>query len=147
MNTTSSTASQHRTAAQRAIAEHLRLLSTGQIQEWVHLFASDGTLEFPYAPKDTPRRLKGHDELLAYMSHFPEMFDVNFVDLIFHDTAHPRLAIAEFASTGRALTTGKPYEQTCISVVHVDDQGRITRYVDYWNPLVAMEALEPAASS
>ena len=39
----------------------------------------------------------------------------------------PGLAIAEFGSTGRAVTTGKPYEQTCISVVYTDDQGRRCR--------------------
>lgn len=143
MSIANSTASQQHTTAQHALAEHLRLLSAGRIQEWVNLFAPDGILEFPYAPKNVPRRLQGHAELLAYMSHFPKTFDVKFVNLIFHDTTDPRLAIAEFGSTGRAVTTGKPYEQTCISVVYIDDHGRITRYVDYWNPLVAMEALSP----
>lgn len=136
-----------RTAAQHALAEHLRLVSSGRIQEWVELFAPDAVLEFPYAPTTVPRRLQGRDELLAYMRHFPETFDVEFVDLVFHDTADPRLAIAEFGSTGRAVATGKPYEQACISVVHTDADGRITRYLDYWNPLVAMEALQPATAS
>ena len=147
MTTANPATAPRRTAAQHALSEHLRLVSAGRIQEWVDLFAPDGILEFPYAPMNVPRRLQGHDELLAYMSHFPETFDVEFVDLVFHDTTDPGLAIAEFGSTGRAVTTGKPYEQTCISVVYTDDQGRITRYVDFWNPLVAMAALEPALSS
>jgi ketosteroid isomerase-like protein len=29
---------------------------------------------------------------------------------------------------GTALPTGKPYEQTCISVVRTDDDALITRY-------------------
>ena len=57
--------------------------------------------------------------------------------------AHPSLAIAEFRSKGTALPTGKPYEQTCISVVRTDGDGLITHYLDYWNPLVAIEALTP----
>jgi ketosteroid isomerase-like protein len=132
-----------RSAAQHAVAEHLRLVSSGRIGEWIDLFAPDGVLEFPYAPAGVPRRLEGRDALLAYMTHFPDTFDVRFVDLVFHETADPSTAVAEFRSTGRAVATGKPYEQTCISVVHTDDTGRITRYVDYWNPLVAIEALEP----
>ncbi len=48
--------------------------------------------------------------------------------------------IAEFRSRGTAIATGKPYDQTYISIVHTRD-GRITRYVDFWNPLVAIEAL------
>jgi ketosteroid isomerase-like protein len=43
-------------------------------------------------------------------------------------------------STGTAWPTGKPYEQTCISVVRTDDDALITHYLDYWNPLVAIEA-------
>lgn len=142
-----SVASPLHASARHALTEHLRLVSSGRIEEWVKLFALDATFEFPFAPQGVPRRLRGHDELLAYMSQFPKTFSVRFVDLHFHDTADPRLAIAEFGSTGRALTTGKPYEQTCITVVHVDDQGRITRFVDYWNPLVAIEALTPALVS
>jgi ketosteroid isomerase-like protein len=133
--------SDRRAAAQHAVREHLRLISSGQIREWLDLFASDGTLEFPFAPAGVPQRVTGHDELFAHMSHFPETFDVEFVDLVFHETTDPRVAIAEFRSTGRAVPTGKPYEQRIISVVYTDDDGLITRYVDYWNPLVAIEAL------
>ena len=135
---------ERRSAAQYALAEHLRLVSSGRIDEWVALFTPDGILEFPYAPAGVPREVQGRAALLAYMSNFPETFDVQFVDLVFHETTDPATAIAEFRSTGRAVVTGKPYEQTCISVVHTDDTGRITRYVDYWNPLVAIEALAPA---
>lgn len=133
--------SEQRSPAQHAVAEHLRLVSAGRISEWVSLFAPDGILEFPYAPTGVPRRVQGRAALLAHMSDFPDTFDVRFVDLVFHETTNP--AVAEFRSTGRAVATGKPYEQTCISVVHTDEAGRITRYVDYWNPLVAIEALSP----
>ena len=138
---------EQRTPAQRAVAEHLRLTSSGQTHEWLDLFAADGILEFPYAPTGVPRQVRGHEALLAHMSHFPETFDVQFVDLVFHDTTDATMAIAEFRSTGRVVPTGRPYEQTCISVVYTDDAGRITRYVDYWNPLVAIEALDAGDSS
>jgi uncharacterized protein len=136
---------ERRSAAQHALAEHLRLVSSGRIEEWIALFTPDGVLEFPYAPAGVPREVRGHAALLAHMSGFPETFEVQFVDLVFHGTTDPAVAIAEFRSIGRAVATGKPYEQTCISVVHTDGAGRITRYVDYWNPLVAIEALTPGA--
>ncbi|MFD4602391.1 nuclear transport factor 2 family protein [Streptomyces sp. NPDC058464] len=132
-----------RTAAQHALAEHLRLTAAGRTDEWVELFAPDAVLEFPYAPAGVPQRVTGREALRAHMSNFPETFDVEFVDLVFHDTVDPSLVIAEFRSKGTALPTGKPYEQTCISVVRTDDDGRITHYLDYWNPLVAIEALTP----
>lgn len=134
-----------RTAAQRAVAEHLRLTSAGLTDEWVELFAPNAVLEFPFAPVGVPPRVTGRDALVAHMSGFPETFDVEFVDLVFHETVDPSLAIAEFRSTGTALPTGKPYEQTCVSVVRTDGDGLITHYLDYWNPLVAIEALTPNA--
>lgn len=135
-----------RAAAQHAVAEHLRLTAAGRTDEWVRLFAPDAVLEFPYAPEGVPRRVTGRDALFAHMSSFPETFDVEFVDLVFHETVDPSLVIAEFRSTGTALPTGKPYEQTCVSVVRTDDDALITHYLDYWNPLVAIEALTPPAA-
>ncbi|MFJ1866070.1 nuclear transport factor 2 family protein [Streptomyces sp. NPDC088097] len=132
-----------RATAQHTVAEHLRLTAAGRTDEWVKLFATDAVLEFPYAPAGVPQRVMGRDALVAHMSKFPETFDVEFVDLVFHETVDPSLVIAEFRSTGTALSTGKPYEQTCVSVVRTDDDARITHYLDYWNPLVAIEALTP----
>ena len=132
-----------RAAAQHTVSEHLRLTAAGRTDEWLKLFSPDAGLEFPYAPAGVPRQVTGRDALFAHMSHFPENFDVEFVDLVFHDTVDPSLVIAEFRSKGMALPTGKPYEQTCISVVRTDDDALITHYLDYWNPLVAIEALTP----
>jgi len=132
-----------RAAAQHTVAEHLRLTAAGRTDEWVTLFTPDAVLEFPFAPVGVPRRVTGRDALVAHMSSFPETFDIKFVDLVFHETVDPSLVIAEFRSTGTARPTGKPYEQTCISVVRTDDDALITHYLDYWNPLVAIEALTP----
>ncbi|MBK1787926.1 nuclear transport factor 2 family protein [Prauserella cavernicola] len=74
------------------------------------------------------------------MDNFPKHFRVDFIDLRFHETVEPSLVIAEFRSQGVALATGRPYNQTYISVVETKN-GKITRYVDFWNPLVAAEAL------
>lgn len=145
--TTSTPAPTDLSLAQHAVSEHLRLTSAGQTRAWVELFAPDGVLEFPYAPEGLPRTVQGHDALFAHMTHFPDTFDVEFVDLVLHETASPQLAVAEFRSVGRAVPTGKPYEQTCVSVVHTDTEGLITRYVDYWNPLVAIEALTPESAT
>lgn len=113
------------------------------MEEWVELFTPDAVLEFPFAPDWVSRRVERRDALVAHMSHFPETFAVEFVDLVFHETADPGLVVAEFRSTGTAVPTGKLYEQTCVSIVRTDGNGLITHYLDYWNPLVAIEALTP----
>lgn len=143
MNMTIEHTTERRTAAQRALTEHLRLTAAGQVEDWLDLFTADAVLEFPFAPAGVPARLQGREALSAHMTHFPENFDVEFVGLEFHETTDPDRVVAEFRSVGHAVPTGKPYEQTCISVVYVDASGLITRYVDYWNPLVALEALTP----
>jgi len=135
--------SRRRVAAQHSVREHLRLTAAGLTDEWVMLFAPDAVLEFPFAPAGVPRKVAGREALHAHMRHFPEMFDVEFVDLVFHDTVDPSLVIVEFRSTGTARPTSKPYEQMCISVVRTDDDALITHYLDYWNPLVSIEALTP----
>jgi ketosteroid isomerase-like protein len=85
-----------RAAAQHTVAEHLRLTAAGRTDEWVTLFAPDAVLEFPFAPVGVPRRVTGRDALFAHMSSFPETFDIEFVDLVFHETVDPSLVIAEF---------------------------------------------------
>jgi ketosteroid isomerase-like protein len=140
---TSSATESIRAAAQQAFRDHLKYLSAGEIDRWVELFTEDGVLEFPYAPAGFPQSVRGKTELHEYMKNFPEHFKVEFTDLRFHETTDPALVIAEFASRGSALATGRPYNQRYISLVETRD-GRISRYVDYWNPQVAAESLRGA---
>ncbi|AWB93131.1 nuclear transport factor 2 family protein [Aeromicrobium chenweiae] len=129
--------------AQHALSEHIRLTAAGETDTWATLFAPDGVLEFPFAPAGMPRTVQGHDALVAHMAGFPQTFDVEFVDVVFHETVDPHLAIAEFRSEGTAVPTGKPYRQEVVSIVHTDEEGLITHFLDYWNPLIAIEALTP----
>ncbi|MGN9787806.1 nuclear transport factor 2 family protein [Nonomuraea sp. ZG12] len=129
-----------RAAAQQTFRNHLDHLAAGRIAEWGELFTEDGVLEFPYAPKGYPARIVGRQELRGHLRSFSENFRVEFTDLRFHETVDPSLVIAELKSEGVALATGRPYNQTYISVVETKD-GRFSRYVDFWNPQVAIEAL------
>ena len=132
---------QIREKAEQAFKNHLTYLSTGRIEEWVNLFAEEGVLEFPYGPDGFPKKVAGKEALYEYMKNFPEHFKVAFTNLYFHPTADPTLVIAEFESDGIALSTGRPYLQKYISVVNNTEDGKITRYVDFWNPLVAMKSM------
>ncbi|WP_343748639.1 nuclear transport factor 2 family protein [Fluviicola sp.] len=141
------TKEQIRNAAQETFKNHLEFLSSGRIEQWVDLFKEDGILEFPYGPKDFPKLVSGKKELFEYMKNFPNHFKVQFDNLHFHATEEPTLVIAEFTSDGHAISTGKPYIQKYISVVTTDNQGKIIRYVDFWNPMVALEAIDAPLSN
>ena len=127
--------------AEETFKKHLHFLSNGNITEWVNLFTEDGILEFPYATKGYPKKIQGRDNLMEYMVNFPNHFKVKFINLHFHPTGNPNLVIAEFNSDGIAIETGNPYLQKYISVVTTNNDGEILKYVDFWNPIIAMEAL------
>jgi len=109
-------------------------------ESFVQMFAEDGVMEFPYA-LPSPKRLEGREALaahLAYLARLVELLSVS--DVVKHETADPEVFIVEFASSGRAVATGEPFEQRYISVIRVRD-GRIVHYKDYWNPLAILRTM------
>ena len=107
---------------------------------FVQMFAEDGVMEFPYA-LPSPKRVEGRQALathLGYLARLIELLDVS--DVTKHQTGDPGLFILEFASSGRAVATGEPFEQRYISVIRVRD-GHIVHYRDYWNPLAILRTM------
>ncbi|MDR7277068.1 nuclear transport factor 2 family protein [Catenuloplanes atrovinosus] len=129
-----------RRATQHVFRDHLDLLAAGRGEDWVDLFTEDGAVEFPYAPAGYPARVAGRQRLLAHVTSFAENFRVTFSEPRFHDTVDPTLVIAEVSGTGVARRTGRPYHQAFICVVETTG-GRMSRFVDYWNPQVVADAL------
>lgn len=121
------------------VREALEALTRLDVKPWPELFTEDGVQEFPYAPEGSPRRISGKEEIAEYLADYPATFNLDRIKTPtwHHDGDH---AIVEFEVEGTAVPTGKPYHQRYISVIEHRD-GKITRYVDYWNPLVVQEAL------
>jgi ketosteroid isomerase-like protein len=130
-----------RTPAETALLRNLELLTDGRIEDWVHLFTADGVLEFPYAPPGWPTHIQGHAALHEHMRRFPEHLAVRFSGVRFHPVADPHLVVAEFDAEGTALSTGRSFQQSYISLIWTGADGLITRYRDFWNPLRLLEAL------
>ncbi|MFJ3922934.1 nuclear transport factor 2 family protein [Streptomyces sp. NPDC090022] len=117
----------------------LRLLVEKDIPGWVDLWDEDGVLEFPFAPEGWPARLEGKAAVGAYMSHYPDHVDVHdFPDVTIHQTTAPETIVVEMRGVGRLVETDTPYDMTYIAVVTVED-GLITSYRDYWNPLAVQQ--------
>jgi uncharacterized protein len=117
----------------------LEALTRNDVAPWPDLFSPDGVQEFPYAPQGSPTRIEGRQNIAAYLANYPEVFNLTrIVDPIFHHDA--KRMVVEFSVEGRAVQTGRPYNQRYISVIE-HEAGKIRRYVDYWNPLVVQEAL------
>ncbi|WP_215545457.1 nuclear transport factor 2 family protein [Amycolatopsis sp. CA-230715] len=104
------------------------------------LWAEDGVAEFPFAVGTSPRLVTGRDAIRVYLGRLPGVLDMREVPAItVHHMENPDTVVAEFSATGRTLCTGEPYRLDYIAVITVQD-GLITRYRDYWNPLATASA-------
>jgi ketosteroid isomerase-like protein len=120
---------------------HLSLMLEKDMPGWIDLWAEDGVFEFPFAPPGFPRRLEGKAAVRDYITDYPNHIDLAaFHDVQVHPTVDPDVLIVEMSAEGRMVATGKPYVMSYIYVLTVRD-GKIVGYRDYWNPLVALEAL------
>jgi ketosteroid isomerase-like protein len=125
---------------------HLALMLEKDMPGWIDLWAEDGVFEFPFAPPGFPRRLEGKAAVRDYIKDYPDHIDLAaFHDVQVHPTVDPDVLIVEMSAEGRMVATGKPYAMSYIYVLTVRD-GKIVGYRDYWNPLVALEALGGAES-
>ena len=124
---------------ERRVFEALDALTRKDVKPWSELFTDDGVQEFPYAPEGSPRAVSSKVKIAEYLAGYPETFNLHRIGTPTwrHDG---NTAIAEFEVEGVAIPTGKSYNQRYISVIE-HEGGKITRYVDYWNPLIIQEAL------
>ncbi|GIP47892.1 hypothetical protein J53TS2_14830 [Paenibacillus sp. J53TS2] len=105
---------------------------------FLDLFADDIIFEFPYAQEPNPRRLDGKAALKPYLENLEKVLEItSFTPPVIHVAADAPVFFAQFEASGKLLMTGQPYEQSYISVVKVQENGRIVHYQDYWNPLAA----------
>jgi uncharacterized protein len=119
--------------------DSLRMMLEKNTSAWVDLWAADGIMEFPFAPEGWPQRLEGRDAIAAYIRGYPDHIDLHDIpDLLIHQTSDPRTIVVEMRAVGRLVETDKPFEMKYIAVVTVEN-GRITSYRDYWNPLAVLE--------
>ncbi|OGX90869.1 nuclear transport factor 2 family protein [Hymenobacter coccineus] len=125
---------------EQVLTNALAALTRDDVQPWIDMFAEDGVQEFPYAPAGSmPRTEGGRQGVAAHLGRFPENFRLFRISpLKFHHSTD--VTVAEFSVEGQAVKTGNAYNQQYVSVIE-HRYGKITRYVDYWNPLTALLAL------
>lgn len=97
-------------------------------------------MSFPFAPPGWPE-LRGRDEVRGYLADYTDNVDIHEITrMTRHDSTDPDTVILEWAVSGVAVKTGKPYEIAYVAFVTVGPDG-IVAYRDYWNPLAAGAAL------
>ncbi len=95
--------------------------------------------EFPFAPEGSVRELRGRDTMAAYLPKAGGLISFESMSpAVTHVAKDGETFVLEFSCKG-AGEVGR-YDQNYISVIEVKN-GRITRYRDYWNPLVLLNAV------
>ena len=117
-------------------------VASGDLDGWLALCTDDVVVEFPFAPPGRPQKVVGKEAVGQYLTAYPGQIEFDEVThLEVHQTVDPETAVIEMTATGRVKSTGAPYEMSYVVVLKTVD-GRMSLYRDYWNPLVALEALE-----
>jgi ketosteroid isomerase-like protein len=117
------------------------LLGQKKWDEWIDLWAEDGELDFPFAPKGRQRTYRGKAEILAYMSATPGRVAIDGIDQIrVFPMLEPNVAVVELTVRGHIPATGAPYNQAYVLFFEVL-AGKLQRYREYWNPLVSIDAM------
>ena len=125
-----------------AVEAALDLRRQGRVAEWIDLMAEDIVFEFPFAPPGYPARLSGREAVFAHIKDLPSAIQISdYTEVRMHQTLDPDTLIVEFGILARIVTTDRPYNQRYVCVIQMK-AGKIARYRDYWNPLVALAAFE-----
>ena len=100
--------------------------------------------EFPYAPVGLTERLVGKSALEAYLPTVADLLTIESMSLSrVIVAAGSEAATIEFSCKGYSKETGARYDQVYVSVLDLNG-GLITRYRDYWNPLILLSATKPS---
>ncbi|MET0406201.1 MAG: nuclear transport factor 2 family protein [Cystobacter sp.] len=127
-------------AAVQLFRSGFQALLRQDVEGFVDMWAEDGSLEFPYQLPGGVERLEGKAAIRAHALNLRHvLFFERLSEPVFHETADQSVLIAEFTCEGTAVATGRPYPQRYISVIELRG-GKIFRYRDYWNPLIAQQA-------
>ncbi|GAA1185139.1 nuclear transport factor 2 family protein [Nesterenkonia xinjiangensis] len=111
----------------------------GDVQGWLDTFTDDVVFEFPFAPKDRPKRLVGKEALASYIQDLPETLSVDRAPhLTVHETTDQSTVVIEMSISATVKATGAAYDQDYVIILWTSD-GKVTRYRDYWNPLVGAD--------
>lgn len=105
------------------------------------MMSEDIVFEFPFPMPKGIKRIEGKRALEAYLPKVGAALDIETLTLervlISEDGA---TAVVEFSCKGSSRTNDARYDQDYVSILDLSD-GKIRRYRDYWNPLIAHAAL------
>ncbi len=117
-------------------------MAKGDAAAAVAHYTPDYVIEFPYPVARGAFRVEGRDTVRDYLSRAFEVFRFELAIDVVHPSSDPDLLIAEYHGRGRALTTGKPYDNRYVGFWWFRGDA-ICRTREYYDQGVADRALAP----
>jgi len=129
------------------LREALGDLVSPNATSFLDMCADTIVFEFPYAPEGFTERLIGKAALEAYLPTVGDLLTIESMSLgrVFI-SSNSDAATVEFNCKGYSNETGARYDQDYVSVIDLKD-GLITRYRDYWTPIILLNATASSSSA
>ena len=123
----------------RIIADGLDGLVDGE-----HFFdhlAEDVIVEYVVSVPGYPRRVEGRRAVADLYRGYGDVMVLHSAgELAVHRDPLTSVVVLEYAVHGRAVHTGRPYDNHFVSVITVKDR-KVTHWRDYLDPVAVFEAL------
>jgi uncharacterized protein len=124
---------------QQVAARLLRTIPTGDLAAMWSQFATGGFIEFPFSGV----RISDFATFEADIGPlFAQLPDLSFTEPNFAPMADPNAVIATFTAHATVTFTGKPYDQTYLSLIRVH-RDKVQSYTEYFDTAVLNEAFTP----
>lgn len=115
-------------------------MARGDADGAVAFYTPDYVIEFPYPVERGAFKVEGRETVRAYLAKAFQVFRFELTIEVVHPTSDPDLLILEYSGRGRALPTGKPYDNRYVGFWWFRD-GAICRTREYYDQKVADAAL------
>ncbi|MFJ3219679.1 nuclear transport factor 2 family protein [Kitasatospora sp. NPDC086801] len=103
-------------------------------------FTEDAVTEYVVTVPGYPRRIEGRDALAELYRGYGDTMVAESADgLAVHHDRETSVVVLEYVVHGRAVGTGRAYDNHFVSVITIRDR-RITHWRDYLDPLAVLDA-------
>ena len=126
------------------VRDVMQLAGEMRVDELVDLFADDAVMELPFAPGKMARRHVGKAAIGTFQRFARDAFSEfsMTVDAI-HETTDPHVVVAEHRSVAVVAENGRPYCNHYVTFFTFDDDGRITKWREFYDAGVVVRAFRP----
>ncbi|MBU9811162.1 nuclear transport factor 2 family protein [Rouxiella badensis] len=114
-------------------AKAIQALQSGNIEEWMNIYAADAVHEFPFAPPGWVVKLEGREQIGAYMSQLPALLHFGSLSDIRVREVGDEL-IVEAIGHHRRTSDNTPRYINYVWFITLHN-GKVTHIRDYMNPL------------